>query len=507
MREVFIIIMNMHIAASCMILITLGIRTIWKRAPHRLFLVLWGLVAVRLLCPVMLNSGFGLLPKIGTQNSARQEVDPDNTGIVIPVIQPGEAGESWPANEEHGSSASANPAGTKNSANNVPFSREIFIMIAWMIGAVAILTYTAADYLKVYRRLKDAQPFGSGQKVIYLSHNIETALLFGLIRPRIYLPADLEERDRAYVSRHEREHLKNGDQWWKLLSVLVLALHWFNPLVWAAFMAFGRDIEYACDEAVIQSLDRDGRRRYAHCLIDCSTINNHWGIVSLSFGKDVTKLRVKNIISYTRTKKGTLVVLGVIVCMIAVLFMTNRASANDEPGAVPKQEGQGDISYIDANGKDVRAYEKGTEAFGRLSTILEGDSMEFANLRAGYGGGYIADDGVLVVGFKNVSQEEIDAAKAAAQLEDVRFREVAYTCQELEQIEKDICEYLQGVYKVDLNTAKIYFTTAIDQETNCIKINLTAVDNVKLEAVKAELAKYPCTITVNEEIWRSLETK
>lgn len=335
MREAFITIMNMNIAASCMILITLGIRAIWKRAPHRLFLILWGLVAVRLLCPVMLNSEFGLLPEIRTQNSARQEADSENMGIVIPDIKPGGAGESRSVDEEYNGSAPANPAGTENSGNNISFSKEVFIIIAWMVGAVVILAYTAADYLKVYRRLKDAQPFDCGQKDIYLSHNIETALLFGLLRPRIYLPADLEEMDWAYVIRHERKHFQNGDHWWKLLSVLVLALHWFNPLVWVGFAVFSRDIEYACDEAVIQSLDKDGRRRYAHCLIDCSTINNHWGIVSLSFGKDVTKMRVKNIVNYTKTKKGTLIVLGVIVCLIAILFMTTRTSAESEQQVKP----------------------------------------------------------------------------------------------------------------------------------------------------------------------------
>ena len=168
-----------------------------------------------------------------------------------------------------------------------------------------------------------SQAFKERESVL-ISSNIETPMLFGLFKPHIYLPAEVSEGDRNYVIRHERTHMQYGDHWWKLLGVLVLALHWFNPLVWAAFAAFGRDIEYACNEAVIQSLDKDGRRRYAHCLIDYSTINTR-SIAVLTFGKDAARERVENIMKYTKKKK-MIVYIGILACVIVVLFMTTHAS-------------------------------------------------------------------------------------------------------------------------------------------------------------------------------------
>ena len=519
----FFTILNMNIAASCMILIILGIRAAFRRMPHRMIMVLWGLVALRLLCPVMLQSGIGLLPGIGMSSPVQEETKGSGSGYSPGTADPksGKVPYGEPASKEHTGANQADSCGTEQSGKGTTISKTAVITIIWLTGTCLVLAYTGVDYYKVSRKIKDAQPIGcrrgsagiygdNGSKYsesVLISSNIETPMLFGLFKPHIYLPAETSEQDRNYVIRHERMHLQYGDHWWKLLGVLVLALHWFNPLVWAAFAALSRDIEYACDEAVIRSLDRDGRRRYAHCLIDCSTINNHWGIVSLSFGKDVTKMRVKNIINYKEKKKGLWVALGVVVCLIAVLFFTTRASATDDPGATPKRPEvqQDEVEFIDANGKDVRANLEATEAFARLDKVLSGDSEEFKNLREGYGGGYIAEDGVLVVGFKNVSQDEIDRVKVAAGLQNVRFVEAAYTYQELEQIQKSVNEYLQGVYKVTPNTAEIRFTTAIDQELNGIDIDLTAVEDAVYEAIKAEFADVPCRITMNDAIWVSEE--
>ena len=520
----FFTILNMNIAACCMILIILGIRAAFRRMPHRMVMVLWGLVALRLLCPVMLQSGIGLLPGIGMSSPVQEGTKGSGSGYSPGTADPqsGKVPYSDPVSTDHEGVNQEAPYETEQSGKGTTISKTSVITVIWLTGTCLVLAYTTADYIKVYKKVKDAHPIGCGRgpagnlywdngskgcESVLISSNIETPMLFGLFKPYIYLPAEVSERDRNYVIRHERMHLQYGDHWWKLLGVLVLALHWFNPLVWAAFAALSRDIEYACDEAVIRSLDRDGRRRYAHCLIDCSTINNHWGIVSLSFGKDVTKMRVKNIINYTEKKKGLWVALGVVVCLIAVLFFTTRASATDDPGATPKRPEvqQDEVEFIDANGKDVRANLEATEAFARLDKVLSGDSEEFKNLREGYGGGYIAEDGVLVVGFKNVSQDEIDRVKVAAGLQNVRFVEAAYTYQELEQIQKSVNEYLQGVYKVTPNTAEIRFTTAIDQELNGIDIDLTAVEDAVYEAIKAEFADVPCRITMNDAIWVSEE--
>ena len=520
----FFTILNMNIAASCMILIILGIRAAFRRMPHRMIMVLWGLVALRLLCPVMLQSGIGLLPGIGMSSPVQEEAKGSGSGYSPGTAYPksGKVPYGEPVSAEHTGANQADPYETEQSGKGITISKTAVITIIWLTGTCLVLAYTGVDYYKVSRKVKDAQPIGCGRGLggvlywdngskgcesVLISNNIETPMLFGLIKPHIYLPAETSEQDRNYVIRHERMHLQYGDHWWKLLGVLVLALHWFNPLVWVGFAVFSRDIEYACDEAVIQSLDKDGRRRYAHCLIDCSTINNHWGIVSLSFGKDVTKMRVKNIINYTEKKKGLWVALGVIVCLVAVLFFTTRASATDDPGATPKrpEAQQDEVEFIDANGKDVRANLDATEIFARLDKILSGDSKEFKSLREGYGGGYIAEDGVLVVGFKNVSQDEIDRVKVAAGLQNVRFVEVSYTYQELEKIQKNINEYLQGVYKVTPNTKEVCFATAVDQELNGIAIELTTVEDEVFEAIKAEFANMPCRITMNDVIWMSEE--
>ena len=164
------------------------------------------------------------------------------------------------------------------------------------------------------------------------------------------------------------------------------------------------------------------------------------------------------------------------------------------------------VDYVDANGKDVSIYLEGSEAFFRLDGIISGDSDGFQNFRAGYGGSYITETGVLVVGYKCVPQEEIARIKKEADLEDAIFVEVPYTYQELEQYQGDICSYLQKYYGVDEFTQEVYFTTGINQETNCIDIRLTKVTANELESIRAEFVDMPCTINVDGNIWKSEET-
>jgi len=196
-------------------------------------------------------------------------------------------------------------------------------------------------------------------------------------------------------------------------------------------------------------------------------------------------------------KKRTRTFIGVL--LVAVLLTVNmyvRTEANEPT----------EVDYIDANGKDVSIYLNGSDAFFRLDKVLTSNTDNYQNFRNGYGGSYIAETGTLVVGYKNVSRDEIEQLKEEADLETAVFVEVPYTYRELEQYQGSICSYLQKYYELDEFTQEIYFTTGIDQETNCIDITLTGVDEAALDNIKSKFDGIPCTISCNGKIWKNEQT-
>lgn len=300
----------MSMVASWVILAVILLCLLLRRAPKWLTCALWAIVALRLICPFPIESIFSLIPsaEIISPTEIQFSASPTiNTGIPVinntlnPVIQ-----DSLAAAPE----ASVNPV-------------QLWILagrVIWAIGLIVMLGYAAVSFLRIRQMLAEAVAF---QDNVYLCDAVNSPFIFGLLHPGIYLPSDIDEGQLDYILAHERVHLKRWDHVWKTLGYFLLAVYWFNPLVWVAYILLCRDIELACDEQVVHDLDLNGRKAYSEALVACSMKRRIITFCPLAFGEVGVKERVKTVLDYKKPKFW-LVATAVVACMIAaVCFLTN----------------------------------------------------------------------------------------------------------------------------------------------------------------------------------------
>lgn len=329
MDAVFLELLNRSLAASWLVLAVLLLRPLTGKAPKNLRCLLWALAAMRLLLPARLKSPLSLLP-----SAAPISVMPG----AAPTVQSGFAAVDAALNPALASSLTPVPTASADPA-------QIWLHIGallWLIGLAAMLLYTLLSFVLLRRRVADAVLFHDN---IYLSDKIDSPFVLGLVFPRIYLPFGLTEDNMALVLAHEQGHLTRHDHWWKPLGFALLALTWFNPLSWIAYVLFCRDIELACDEHVLAVLGPGARKPYSRALLDCSVSHRRIAACPLAFGESDAKSRIKNVLSW---KKPTVWVLlaGVLLCaVLAVCFLTDpverpQAEQSPEPlAAAPSPAG------------------------------------------------------------------------------------------------------------------------------------------------------------------------
>ncbi len=316
MADVFIKTLNMGIAASWLILAVVVLRVILKRAPKRFRLLLWAVVGLRLVLPVSIESALSLVPSAqtlpeGVMYAAAPEL---NTGIAVlnDAINPAFTAAFAPE-----PAASANPL-------------QVLLTVAsviWLAGAAAMLLWALVSWLRLRRRVAEAVRLEGN---VFESERVASPFVLGLIRPRIYLPFGLDEGAREQVLTHERAHIARGDHVIKPIGWLILAVYWYNPLVWLAYALFCRDIELACDERVIRRLPVSGRADYSQALLDLSRPHHGVGACPLAFGESAVKCRVKSVLTYKRPEFW-LIMLAALLCIgAAVCFLTDpKAEADD----------------------------------------------------------------------------------------------------------------------------------------------------------------------------------
>ncbi len=313
MSELFLSFLNRSISAGWLVLAVIVLRLVLKKSPKWVNVLLWGLVAVRLLCPVSLESIFSLIPSAET-------VSPEIMLDPTPQIQSGIPAVNNSVNPIITELFTPNPAASANPL-------QILIAVAgqlWLLGMVLMAGYTAVSYLLLRRRVGTAVRL---RKNIYQSERISSPFVLGMFRPRIYLPYGMPEQDLAHVIAHEQAHIRRRDHWWKPLGFLLLTLYWFHPLMWAAYILLCRDIELACDEKVIRELGREARADYSEALLKCSVTHRHITACPLAFGEVGVRQRVKNVLNYKKPAFW-LVVLAVLLCaIVAVCFLTDPVSA------------------------------------------------------------------------------------------------------------------------------------------------------------------------------------
>ena len=310
MSDLFLKIINMSISASWLVLAVLLLRFALKKAPKWVNVLLWGIVAVRLAFPFSIESALSLIPSAET-------VPMDIEMAVQPTINSGVPVINSMVNPML--SSFAPPQDVLTSANPLQIWIPI-LSVVWVVGVVTLLLYTVVSYWRLRRKVSEAVILRDN---IFQSENVASPFVLGLFRPRIYLPYNMDGQDLSHVVAHEQAHIRRRDHWWKPLGFLLLTIHWFNPLMWLAYVLLCRDIELACDEKVIKELGNEQRADYTQALVACSVNRRMIAACPLAFGEVGVKERVKSVMNYKKPAFWV-VVLAVIACVIvAVCFLTN----------------------------------------------------------------------------------------------------------------------------------------------------------------------------------------
>ena len=309
MSELFLKIVNMSISASWVVIAVLTLRFCLKKAPKWVNVLLWGIVAVRMVFPFSIESVLSLIPSAETISpSIMMEQSPSvQTGVpaLNHVINPVISSSFTPA-----PGASANPL-------------QIWIPVLtgiWLFGIAALFLYSAVSYWRLHRKVCEAVILRGN---IYQSEKVCSPFVLGIIKPKIYLPYHMDSREMDHVIAHEQTHIRRKDHWWKPLGFLLLTIHWFNPLMWLSYILLCRDIELACDEKVIRKMSNEQRADYTQALVACSVDRRLITACPLAFGEIGVKERVKSVMNYKKPAFW-IVLASVIVCaVIAVCFLTN----------------------------------------------------------------------------------------------------------------------------------------------------------------------------------------
>ena len=340
MSDLFLKIVNMSISASWLVAAVLILRLVLKKAPKWVNVLLWGIVAVRLICPFSFESALSLIPSA--------ETFPEKT-ISGPSfdVQTGITPIDNRINDYLGDRYFEGVTVPTNNGNNV----MTILTIVWIIGILLLATYTIISYWRLHREIDTAVRYKDN---IFQSENVSSPFVLGIINPRIYLPFSMNEQDMEHVVAHEQAHIRRKDHWWKPLGFLLLTIHWFNPLMWLAYVLLCRDIELACDEKVIKGLSNEQRADYTQALVACSVNRRMIAACPLAFGEVGVKERVKSVMNYKKPAFWV-IILAVIACVIvAVCFLTNPKQDSYTLRIVVPAGSQEEFVYTDEEVSTVR---------------------------------------------------------------------------------------------------------------------------------------------------------
>lgn len=327
MSELFLEIVNRSIAASWIVIAVLILRFCLKKAPKWVNVLLWGIVAVRLIFPFSIESALSLIPSAET-------VSPSIMMETAPSVQTGVPALDQVINPVIDHSLSPAPGA---SANPLQIWIPVLTVI-WLLGVAALFLYSAVSYRRLRRRVCEAVILRDN---IYQSENVCSPFVLGIIRPKIYLPYHMDKREMDHVIAHEQTHIRRRDHWWKPLGFLLLTVHWFNPLLWLGYILLCRDIELACDEKVIREMGSEQRADYTQALVSCSVSRRSIAACPLAFGEVGIKERVKSVMNYKKPAFW-IVLASVVVCAVAaVCFLTDPKTERSSPSVGDNVSGLG----------------------------------------------------------------------------------------------------------------------------------------------------------------------
>lgn len=344
MERAFLHILSMSITASLLAIVVLMLRPLLKKAPKALCCVLWGFVAIRLLCPISLESPFSLIPKNLTVSeplsfgantglasvtqfsdatvflSPPSEID-NARPIQLSQLRPAETDSFYEGSSESAGNATAVPVPPITSPGT-GFLHGLFrfACVVWPLGILGMLCYAGYSYLRIRNKVKEAVCLTEN---IWLCDNVASPFILGIFRPRILLPSTIQPAEMQHIIAHERAHLKRLDHFWKPLGFVLLSLYWFNPVLWLAYIFLCKDIELACDERVIRKMDTEDIKSYSSTLLNFSISRKAISVCPLAFGEVHVKKRIKNALHYKKPAFWIIMVAVLSCAVVAVCFLTN----------------------------------------------------------------------------------------------------------------------------------------------------------------------------------------
>ena len=309
-KNVFLHLFNISVSASFLVLAVLVLRFLLKKAPRWSVCLLWGLVGLRLVFPFSIESVFSLIPSAET-------VSPDIVYQAEPKIHSGIQAMDNIINPV----LIQNFAPARDTVTSVNPLQVVFAVatILWLLGVMAILLYILIGYICLRLRLRTSVKM---TERIYQSERVHSPFIFGMLKPRIYLPFAMDASDMEHVIAHERAHLRRLDHLTKPFAYLILAVYWFNPLLWVAYLLLCRDIELACDEKVVREMDADAKKAYSMALLKCSMNQKTRLACPLAFGEVGVKERVQNVMHYKKPAFWIIMIAVIAVIVTAVCFLT-----------------------------------------------------------------------------------------------------------------------------------------------------------------------------------------
>ena len=288
-------IFSLSITASFLMVAVIVLRLLLKKSPKGMRYFLWAMVGLRLILPFEIESPFSVLPS---------KTELKNVSVPTPNV-------------------SENTISTIASDGINVLDVLTYV---WITGAVLMLLYMLISFIRVHLMVRESVVYKDG---IYLCDHVRSPFVLGVLNPKIYLNSSMSKRDMKLIIAHERTHIKHGDNIWKPLGFILLSIYWFNPLCWVSYFLFVKDIELFCDESVVKTLSKKGKKNYSYALLSCSTNKNMVTACPLAFAENSVKLRVRNILGYKKPAMY-IIAISVALCVVTMLmFMTHPVSAKE----------------------------------------------------------------------------------------------------------------------------------------------------------------------------------
>ncbi len=417
MEELFIKLLNISITAGWMILAIILLRLIFRKAPKFVHCILWGMVAIRLVCPVSFESELSLVPsaQIITKNSVEANDNSGyniSTGITSVDSRVNEylsesfykdmfdnVSDTMVKNEDAAIGLESNEnvsAGVEDKSDTEAdvHTKGISIMniasYIWLVGVVFLTVYSIVVYKGIYHKVAASIRLRDN---IFICDSIDSPFILGIIKPRIYVPSTMNEKELNCVLAHEQAHIARFDYLWKPLGFMILSVYWFNPVIWMAYILLCRDIELACDERVIRQMNVEDKKEYSRTLLSCSVSHRMIAACPVAFGEVAVGRRVKSVLNYKKPAFWVMSLALAACVVVAVCFLTNPKTYakegqenaimeesmkdNQENPIKPSQSANenGDVSDVDE--KEIIYYYKHEYENVGLWIMLEPESKTY----------------------------------------------------------------------------------------------------------------------------------